>query len=95
MSKYVKQTDVLRIIDTYYGPHTTYHKIRNLPTVEYEPVVHGQWIEQHFGTLIPIEYDDTGNVIVHDCINYQCSLCGRTESKKEPYCNCGAKMDGE
>ena len=69
--------------------------IDDMPIVEAVPVVHGKWIEQHFGTLIPVEYDDTGNAIVHDCINYQCSLCGRTESKKEPYCNCGAKMDGE
>lgn len=66
-----------------------------LPAEDVVPAVHGKWIEQHFGTLIPVEYDDNGNVIVHDCINYQCSLCGRTESKKEPYCNCGAKMDGE
>lgn len=25
---------------------------------------------------------------------YKCSLCGRSERIKEPYCNCGAKMDG-
>ena len=30
------------------------------------------------------------------CAHYtsnHCSLCGRVEIKKEPYCNCGAKMD--
>lgn len=27
-------------------------------------------------------------------INYRCSLCGRIERFQEPYCNCGAKMDG-
>lgn len=26
---------------------------------------------------------------------YTCSLCGRTEKKMEPYCHCGAKMDGK
>ena len=26
---------------------------------------------------------------------YQCSECGRYEKEKQPYCNCGAKMDGE
>lgn len=26
---------------------------------------------------------------------YSCSLCGRLERYKEPYCNCGAKMDYE
>lgn len=25
---------------------------------------------------------------------YQCSECGRYEKEKQPYCNCGAKMDG-
>ncbi len=25
---------------------------------------------------------------------YTCSECGRTEPQEEPYCHCGAKMDG-
>jgi hypothetical protein len=25
---------------------------------------------------------------------FVCSKCGRTEKRKEPYCNCGAKMKG-
>lgn len=25
---------------------------------------------------------------------WRCSECGRTEQEKEPYCNCGAKMEG-
>lgn len=25
---------------------------------------------------------------------YFCSVCGRMEMKEEPYCHCGAKMDG-
>lgn len=25
---------------------------------------------------------------------YTCSVCGRTETQEEPYCHCGAKMDG-
>ena len=25
---------------------------------------------------------------------YSCSLCRRVERTKEPYCHCGAKMDG-
>lgn len=24
---------------------------------------------------------------------WRCSECGRTENNKEPYCNCGAKME--
>lgn len=26
---------------------------------------------------------------------WQCSVCGRYELRKEPYCNCGADMRGE
>lgn len=26
---------------------------------------------------------------------YKCSLCGRKEYNKEPFCNCGADMRGE
>lgn len=26
---------------------------------------------------------------------YVCSLCSRVERLQEPYCHCGAKMDGE
>lgn len=29
-----------------------------------------------------------------DWTRYVCRLFGRVEIKKEPYCNCGAKMDG-
>lgn len=68
--------------------------IAQIPAADVAPVVHGHWIEQHFGTIIPVEYDGCGDVIVHDCVNYRCSLCGRIEGKKEPYCNCGARMDG-
>ena len=25
---------------------------------------------------------------------YRCSRCGRVESRRQPYCHCGAKMDG-
>lgn len=26
---------------------------------------------------------------------FACSRCGRTKTRKQPYCNCGAKMKGE
>lgn len=57
--------------------------IDNLPTIEAEPVRHGKWESfdcEYWGT------PDTG---------YTCSECGRQEFQKEPYCNCGAKMDKE
>lgn len=54
--------------------------------------MHGHWIEEHKQTLIPVEYDDNGEPILHDFTVYVCSICGRQENSKEPYCNCGARM---
>lgn len=52
--------------------------------VNFERIRHGHWI--------------AFNVInTKDCsskIQYMCSKCGRYEDEQEPYCNCGAKMDG-
>lgn len=84
MSKYIKQTDVLRIIDTYYGPYTTYHKINNLPTIEYEAPARGKWEEICWGN---ISFS-------------KCSNCGSKVqwflAKEFVYCPfCGVKMEGE
>lgn len=59
-------------------------------------VVHGEWIEYHGQSYLvhPMKYDEYGCPILQDYVGYKCSECGRAESKKEPYCNCGAKMDG-
>lgn len=52
------------------------------PALDYAPVRHGEWIEDE------LEYPE--EVI----FRYKCSECGRTELVKEPYCHCGARMDG-
>lgn len=49
-----------------------------------QPVRHGEWLSTEL-------VDPKGRVIVEQ---YKCSLCGRHEYRKEPYCHCGAKMDG-
>lgn len=55
---------------------------------DFVEVKHGQWLDN-------IEKTSTVAGITKDfAIGYKCSLCGRTELKKEPYCNCGAKMRG-
>lgn len=56
--------------------------INNAPTVEAAPVVHGKWMSFLDGDhIMPERY-------------YKCSICGRIEKRIEPYCNCGARMDG-
>ena len=59
-------------------------RIDNLPAVDAVEVKHGRWIEgerymDEDGWVYPV----------------YCSLCGRYEDEREPYCNCGARMDGD
>ena len=63
-----------------------YLDIDNLPTADIVEVKHGEWIltKTEFGWNC-CEYPK----------EYTCSECGRTEPQEEPYCHCGAKMDGE
>ncbi len=60
----------------------------NEPKTEFVPVevVHGEWI--------PIESEGTSvaGVTIKGISEYCCSVCGRKEIYKEPYCHCGAKM---
>ena len=52
------------------------------PAADVAPVVHGRWISFLDGDhIMPERY-------------YRCSCCGRVESRLQPYCHCGAKMDG-
>lgn len=60
--------------------------IKDAPTVDAEPVRHGRWLE-----CTGLD----GGVFVLGCTYYKCSLCGRVEEENsEPYCHCGAKMNG-
>ena len=55
-----------------------------LDTADVAPVRHGRWITKQ-------EKDTFAGYLY----SYECSECGRVEQCKEPYCNCGAKMDLE
>ena len=55
---------------------------------DYAEVKHGEWIDDM--KVI----STVGGVEMKALVGYRCSLCGRAELRKEPYCNCGAKMDG-
>lgn len=58
-----------------------------------EDLKRGKWIEKEYETYLPVEYDENGDWILHKYIQYICDQCGREEKEKEPYCNCGAKME--
>ena len=56
--------------------------VEKAPTADAVPVVHGRWISFLDGDhIMPERY-------------YRCSRCGRVESRRQPYCHCGAKRDG-
>lgn len=54
----------------------------SIPAADVAPVVHGHWITRNDKGIISMTHP------------YMCSRCWRVEMDKEPYCNCGAKMDG-
>ena len=62
------------------------HTIKCVPVVDVAPVRHGRWEAIMEGVW---------NLPTHVCVGWRCSECGREEQHKEPYCNCGARMDGE
>ena len=58
-------------------------------TADVVEVRHGHWIED-IKEIVPLN----GIVPIKALVGYRCSECNRAEFNKEPYCNCGAKMDG-
>ena len=62
--------------------------LQNEPAADVEEVKYAEWITDFAKLNTPKLTGEDSTVI------YRCSRCGRYESRKEPYCNCGAKMDG-
>jgi len=56
------------------------------PRVDAELVVHERWI--------PIIDEPTQFRKYAMLSGYKCPLCGRYAGQEEPYCHCGARMDG-
>ena len=71
--------------EAYYPAGNVFDAVESVPAADVAPVVHGEWIvtKTEFGWN-SAEYPT----------EYTCSVCGRTERQTEPYCHCGAKMDG-
>lgn len=63
----------------------------NFPAADVEEVRHGKWLISDYDGVRG--FVDGKLVYINPC--YKCSVCGRKESEKEPYCHCGAKMDGK
>lgn len=56
--------------------------VDDITAADVAPVVHARWIARSDKGIISMTHP------------YMCSRCWRVEMNKEPYCNCGAKMDG-
>jgi len=69
--------------------------LRPVSREQVEKVWRGKWIKELRQTYIPVEYDEQGEVILHDFVVYHCSICGRENTKEEPICNCGAPLTDE
>lgn len=69
-----------------------WHFLKDAMFDTYNPRKHGEWREEFRSQKSPDGYFywNTPQKKI-----YVCSICGREEVKKEPYCNCGAKMDGD
>lgn len=57
--------------------------VDSIPAADVSPVVHARWITRSDKGIVSMTHP------------YMCSRCWRVEMNKEPYCNCGAKMDRE
>ena len=55
-----------------------------IPSADVVERKRGEWVD-----ISCVVHDPDGDWIA---TQYQCSLCGRKEYMKEPFCNCGADM---
>ena len=85
MSKYIELETAKRFFYTNFGgvSHAVIaaRLLDEMPAADVAPVVHARWIERSDKGIISMTHP------------YMCSRCWRVEMDKEPYCNCGAKMD--
>ena len=70
------------------GTNKIIDRIKTAPSADVEEVKHGHWIDD-IKEICPFN----GVFKIKTIVGYRCSVCNRPELRKEPYCNCGAKMD--
>ena len=92
MAEYIKREHAVdAVLDVYYNTSDIdlsggkfEAAILKIQAADVAPVRHGRWITKQ-------EKDTFAGYLY----SYECSECGRVEQCKEPYCNCGAKMNLE
>ena len=100
MDEYIRREDAIKCIEgqcvdgkmwgndesegTLIEAYSAIDDLMEIPPADVAPVRHGRWITKQ-------EKDTFAGYLY----SYECSECGRVEQCKEPYCNCGCKMDLE
>lgn len=74
----------------FYPPCPPKASAERLYAAGYRKQSEGEWKER--GEYI---CNSDGKAIAQIGVVFICSVCGREERHKEPYCHCGAKMKGE
>ena len=84
MARYIKDYDCAKVISEKFNIPLgdVIDIVYEIPTADVVEVVHAEWMDRNDRDIISITD------------SYMCSRCGRVEEIKEPYCHCGAKMDG-
>lgn len=101
MAKYIDKEELLKTVKVLqgnaFGSPLIIKAIENSPVVDVEEVRHGEWMPNELETSQQQYFNGVYQTVIKRLtpINYKCSLCGRVEEYQEPYCNCGAKMDGK
>lgn len=88
MNDLISRSALLELAHNHVGGTVDCNDIARFPAVDAEVVRHGEWKER-----IVTDYKCYPAYTYKS--GYECSLCGRTaRTNKEPYCHCGARMDG-
>ena len=85
MAEYIEREAALSAQNKSMNLNEMRERLKRIPTADVRPVVRGKWIEHY-------EPYNTGEEWIEAQYGYECSICGRWEYEKEPFCNCGADM---
>ena len=86
MAEYIDRVDAIKAVNEQNAFTMTraalIDVLNGIHAADVASVVHARWITRSDKGIISMTHP------------YMCSRCWRVEMNKEPYCNCGAKMDG-
>ena len=92
MDEYIERKALIKDIENdsmtvLFDKMTAIHHVKRQPAADVVEVRHGKWIDDMR------DITTVAGIVRKYLVGYNCSVCGRYEIHKEPYCNCGAKMD--